>query len=262
VSNKRKIYGKGRIEGAFTPLRHEVLNSPAWKHTSFGARLLYIALLRRLSFIAYNNGRVYLSTRNASQELGASQRIVCVWFRELVHYGFIVMTEPGSVGPKGRATRWRITDMSWGELDGKPLLATKDYLKWDGVLFERRCNPDVRPAKTKRLNREKKYSGRVPKVLTHDDLKYSPPLASEYQKYSEGKVEKREKKYSDLVQPSPISVAALAEGNIDGNPVSEIVGPDPLLADDWRRNSKSPSERLDGEEDDLRIPDFLRRTLI
>ena len=34
-----------------------------------------------------------------------------------------------------------------------------------------------------------------------------------------------------------------------------------LPADDWRRNGKSPTERLNGDDDDLRIPDFLRRTL-
>ena len=138
MSNKKKIYGKGRIEGAFTPLRHEVLNSPAWKRMSPGARLLYIALLRRLSFLSYNNGHVFLATRLAAREIGASQRAVCVWYDELEHYGFVVMTEPGSMGPKGRATHWRITDMGWGELDGKPVRASKDYLKWDGVPFHRR----------------------------------------------------------------------------------------------------------------------------
>ena len=111
MSNRHKIYGKGRIQGPFTPIRHEVLNSRAWKHVNPGARLLYIALLRRLSFNAYNNGKVFLATRTAADELGASQRVVCIWFRELEHYGFIVETEAGSLGPKGRATRWRITDM-------------------------------------------------------------------------------------------------------------------------------------------------------
>jgi hypothetical protein len=129
MSNKKKIYDKGRIEGAFTPLRHEVLNSLAWKNTSTGARLLYIALLRRLSFTGYNNGRVYLSTRKASEEVGASRRAIGIWYSELEHYGFIAMTTPGCIGPAGKAAHWRITDMGWGELDGKPILATKEYLK-------------------------------------------------------------------------------------------------------------------------------------
>jgi len=255
MSNRQKIYGKGRIQGSFTPLRHEVLNSPAWKHTSFGARSLYIALLRRLSFTAYNNGRVYLSTRNASEELGASQRIVCVWFRELVHYGFIVTTEPGSIGPKGAATRWRITDMEWGELDRKPIKATKDYLHWTGELFDRGCNPNVEPPKNKRLNSEQKYSHRGTKVLTADDHKYSPPLASDDRKYSEGGQDDREQKYSDLDLPSPIGEAVLPVSTSDD---ATALRP---AADDWRRNSKTEAERLHSPDDDLNIiPEFLRRT--
>lgn len=156
MSNKKKIYSEGRIQGKFTPVRHEVLDLLAWKHTSPGARLLYIALTRRLSFIAYNNGRVYLSTRKASEELGAHRNAIRIWYSELEHYGFVVMTEPGSLGPAGRAAHWRITDMSWGELDGRRIAATKDYLKWDGVLFKERrqknrnvCTPNVPARHTK-----------------------------------------------------------------------------------------------------------------
>src|SRR5262249_17128435 len=101
VSAKKKIYDKGRIEGAWTLLRHEPMNSPAWKEMSFGARLLYIALLRRLSFTNYNNGHVYLSTRKAAQEIGAHKDTVVIWFRELQHYGFIELVEPGTLGVKG-----------------------------------------------------------------------------------------------------------------------------------------------------------------
>src|SRR4029077_6503361 len=59
----------------------------------------------------------------------------CIWFRELEHYGFIVLTEPGT---SMRAARWRITDAGWGKLDSKGIEPTKEYLKWDGELFERR----------------------------------------------------------------------------------------------------------------------------
>ena len=137
MSSRQKIYDKGKIEGAWTAVRHEVLDCRAWKQTSPGARLLYIALIRRLSFKAYNNGKVYLATRKAADGLGASQRIVWLWFKELEHYGFVEMTEPGAIGPKGRATRWRITDRGWGELDGKPIKATKDYLNWTGDKLQR-----------------------------------------------------------------------------------------------------------------------------
>jgi hypothetical protein len=135
MSSKKKILEKGRIPGAWTPIRHEPMNSAAWKHVSFGARLLYIALLRRLSFTNYNNGHVYLSTRKAAEEIGTSKTTIVVWFRELQHYGFITLVEPGTRGARGRAAHWRITDMGWGQLDGAPVTPTKDYLIWSGELF-------------------------------------------------------------------------------------------------------------------------------
>jgi hypothetical protein len=116
MSNRRKIKDKGRIPGQWTALRWELLDSPAWKATSPGARLLYISLLRRLSYNALNNGKIFRSTREAAKEIGVAQRSVWMWFRELEHYGFIAMTSPGCIGPGGKAARWRITDMAWGVL--------------------------------------------------------------------------------------------------------------------------------------------------
>ena len=133
MSSRRKIKARGHIPGQWTGLRWEVLDSPAWKATSPGARWLYVCLLRRLSYNAFNNGKVFRSTREAAKEIAADHRSVWIWFKELEYYGFIVMTEPGSMGPIGRAPRWRITDMAWGELDGRPVEATKDYLRWDGT---------------------------------------------------------------------------------------------------------------------------------
>ena len=58
---------------------------------------------------------------SAAEELGASQDSICFWYRELERYGFIVMTQPGTIGPNGKATRWRVTDVGWGKLDGKSI---------------------------------------------------------------------------------------------------------------------------------------------
>jgi len=128
---------KGRIPGQYTAIRWEILDSAAWKQMSMGARLLYIALIKPLSFNRDNNGKIFLSTRHAAKQLGANKHSISIWFRELEHYGFIVMTEPGSIGPKGKAAKWRITDVGWGVLDGKSIEPTKDYLKWTGEVFER-----------------------------------------------------------------------------------------------------------------------------
>jgi hypothetical protein len=146
---------KGRLP-PFVPLGLEMMRSSAWRATSLGARWLYVHLKRRWSFKQRNNGRLFLSQRDAQEELGTSCRdSVSRWYRELQHYGFIVMTSPGSLGVdgQGKAPHWRLTEVEapGGRNGDTWMLATKDYLKWDGTKF-----PDDRGA-VKR-EREKKQN--------------------------------------------------------------------------------------------------------
>jgi hypothetical protein len=131
---------KGRLP-PFVPLDKEVMDSPAWRATSHGARNLYISLKRRWSFIKQrNNGRLFLSQRDAEEELGSSRDSISRWYRELEHYGFIVMTNPGGLGVdgKGKAPHWRLTEANApGGRDGNTwMLPTKDYLQWVGARFQ------------------------------------------------------------------------------------------------------------------------------
>jgi hypothetical protein len=119
---------KGRLP-SFVPLFKETLATPAWRKLSHGARSLYVALkLRHIK----NNGRVYLATRDAAKELDSGLEEIGNWFRELQHYGFIVMTRPGYLGldGKGLAPHWRLTEV--GYMNDPP---TRDFLKWDGTKF-------------------------------------------------------------------------------------------------------------------------------
>jgi hypothetical protein len=52
-------------------ITNQVLDSPAWRAMSHGARSLYLALRRRYSHNFHNNGKIYLSTRIAAAELGS-----------------------------------------------------------------------------------------------------------------------------------------------------------------------------------------------
>jgi hypothetical protein len=90
-----------------------------------------------------NNGRVHLSTRMAARRINSSQRVAWSCFDELVHYGLIVQTTPGVQGKKGRAARWRLTDVACANPDGTMAAPTKDYLNWDGVLY------DIKPKRRK-----------------------------------------------------------------------------------------------------------------
>ena len=106
---------KGRL-APFVPVDQEMLNSPAWRAMKMGARMLYIHLKRRWSFKQRNNGRIFLSQRDAQEEMGVGDRdSISRWLRELQHYGFIVMTNPGGLGVngKGKAPHWRLTEAEW-----------------------------------------------------------------------------------------------------------------------------------------------------
>ena len=130
---------KGRL-APFVPIDQEMMRSPAWRATSFGARWLYMHLKSRWSFKQRNNGHIFLSHRDAEEEMGCGHRdSISRWFRELQHYGFIVMTEPGSLGidGKGKAPRWRLTELPapGGRNGSTTMLPTKDFLRWNGTKF-------------------------------------------------------------------------------------------------------------------------------
>jgi hypothetical protein len=131
---------KGRLR-PFVPLDQEVMLSPAWRATSYGARWLYVHLKRRWSFKQKNNGRLFLSQRDALEEMGATNRdSISRWFRELQHYGFIVMTDAGGLGVngKGKAPHWRLTELEapGGRNGDTWMLPTKDFNRWNGMMFQ------------------------------------------------------------------------------------------------------------------------------
>src|SRR5690242_13763823 len=128
----KKERGSERLP-PFVPLLIGTLDAPAWKAMSHGARSLYVGLRRQYNIKFHNNGKIFLSQRKAAQHLGSHHNEIARWFRELRHYGFIVMTAPGVLGVegKGKAPRWRLTELGcMGEY------ATRDFLRWDGSRFK------------------------------------------------------------------------------------------------------------------------------
>lgn len=121
---------KGKRLPPFVPLYKHMIGHPAWHALSHGARSLYTALKSR-----YNTNQeraVYLSTRVAAKELGSHRDQISRWFRELEHYGFIVMVTSAHLGVEGRgkAPHWRLTaDWFAGQAP------TRDWEKWDGSPF-------------------------------------------------------------------------------------------------------------------------------
>jgi hypothetical protein len=126
--------GKPKPEKAdlFVMVMLDVLDAPAWRAMSHGARSLFVALRRRYRHDIKNNGSIFLSLRQAEIEVGSKRDYIARWFRELQHYRFIEMTRPGFLGieGKGKAPHWRLTDVTY---HGDP--PTKDFLKWNGEKF-------------------------------------------------------------------------------------------------------------------------------
>jgi hypothetical protein len=119
---------------------------------SHGARSLYIALKRFYNVNAHNNGRIFLSQRDAAERLGSHHNEIARWFRELQHYGFIVQTSFSGLGVagKGVAPHWRLTEL--GFMGDPP---TRDFLKWSGKKFVDR--KESRAGKPSRGVREKRH---------------------------------------------------------------------------------------------------------
>jgi DNA-binding transcriptional MocR family regulator len=128
---------KGRL-GPFVAVLKETLDAPAWRAMSHGARSLYIALKRRYNQNNHNNGRLFISQRVASREIGSSFNQVARWFRELQHHGFIVQTQTGCLGIEGRgkAPHWRLTEI--GYMNDPP---TREFMRWDGTIFRDAVRP-------------------------------------------------------------------------------------------------------------------------
>jgi len=128
---------KGRLP-PFVPLIKETLKSPAWRELTHGARSLYVALKYRYNPNNHNNGRLYLSQRDAARELGSSYNSIARWYRELQHYGFIVQMKPGCLGlnGKGTAPHWRLTEVGYFRE-----LPSKDFVKWNGTPFKDKVKP-------------------------------------------------------------------------------------------------------------------------
>ena len=145
----------------FVPLFRETLATPAYRQLSFGSRALLTALR---AHCVKNNGHVYLSQRDAGEELGrGSRNDIANWYRELVHYGFIVQTEAASLGVDGRgkATHWRITDLPTRKGNNELEAPTKEFLRWDGEVFE----PHVAPSR--RWNVRKQAAVKKPNPGLH-----------------------------------------------------------------------------------------------
>jgi hypothetical protein len=125
-NSKRKL-------GPFVPVMKRLLETPAWRAMSMGARVLHTELRGQLRNDGLNNGTVFRSCRDAARALGAAASSVVRWYAELKHYGFVRETTPGFLGGDGMgiAAKYRFTDLPHGTHQ-----PTRDFERWDGTAFQ------------------------------------------------------------------------------------------------------------------------------
>jgi hypothetical protein len=146
-----------KINGPFVPLPLAILDAPAWRAMDFIARALWIELRRKLGHGGLNNGKIFLSCRDA-EKIGANKDTIARRFVELEHYGFLRKTSEGFLGLNGRgiAPHYRFTDLAHGTHP-----PTRDFEKWDGkpfVYVPRRASRKQTPV----------LSGRTPRIVSPD----------------------------------------------------------------------------------------------
>ena len=140
---------KGRLS-PFVAVTKSTINTPAWKVLSHGARSLYVAIKGRYNTNLQNG--VYLSTRQAAKELGPASKkdAIARWFRELMHYGFIVMVSGAYLGVegKGKAPHYRLTE-EW-YLNKPP---TREFMDWQGDLYHEQKSAKYYKRRERRLEK-------------------------------------------------------------------------------------------------------------
>jgi hypothetical protein len=121
----------------FVMLTKSTMATRAWRAMSCGARILYIELRSRLSNDYRNNGKVYLSDRDAAEVIGVTPGTIVKYYAENEHFGFLRKTSHGFLGLDGCgiADHYRVTEYPSFDNKGKHIAPTRDFDRWDGELF-------------------------------------------------------------------------------------------------------------------------------
>lgn len=121
----RKTFKRGG-HTSFVMLGHWFLDTAAWQSLKPGPRALYLELKRKYN--GNNNGKIFLSHRDAAQHLNVGRDTVAGYFETLTELGFIIQTRGHCLGPsgQGQAASYALAECP---LHGQP--ATKAFTVWE-----------------------------------------------------------------------------------------------------------------------------------
>lgn len=122
-----KPYKKNkRGAGRFVQLSEYLQSTAAWQDLKPGPRALYIAIKRRYN--GRNNGRIFLSHREAADEINVHRNTIGPYFDALISHGFIRIEQASYLGPDGVGKAALLALTEYGTADGKP--ATREFASW------------------------------------------------------------------------------------------------------------------------------------
>jgi hypothetical protein len=115
---------RGKVADVHVRLYRWMMKTPAWQSLNVGPRALLVELYNL--YDGTNNGRLFLSVRDAAKRLHVSPNTVSLWFKKLIEVGFIKVAQRGAFSLKARhATSWILT-----EFPIRNELPTKDFARW------------------------------------------------------------------------------------------------------------------------------------
>ncbi|ESQ75974.1 helix-turn-helix domain-containing protein [Asticcacaulis sp. AC402] len=119
---------KGRSKGvpSFVMLRHDILQSEAWRELGASARVVLIQLMSR--YRGQNNGTLGASVDALADECRLAPNTVSAALRRLIEVGFIERTREASFGCKMRlAAEYRLT---WIKCDKTGKAPSNGFKLW------------------------------------------------------------------------------------------------------------------------------------
>lgn len=109
---KRRTDRQGRSHPSFIMLRHDMMESEAWKSLSVASQALWLYIRKRYN--GNNNGEIPLSCREASSFLNVSKNTAAKAFEELENRGFIKVGRDSDFRLKTKTSRrWVMTHESY-----------------------------------------------------------------------------------------------------------------------------------------------------
>lgn len=120
MSRRSRQKHKGRSEsGSYTAIPHALQDSPNWRMCGHPALRLLMDIARQ--YKGFNNGDLCASLSVLKRYGWTSNDTVGRALRELLHYGFIVLTRQGGLhAPNLYALTWKPIDDCGGKLDVPP----------------------------------------------------------------------------------------------------------------------------------------------